>query len=80
METPPGVSQAITILGKEHVSMFGMVNGYVVVLGAMVDHALDSDTDLVLGGAALQQLYDARRRITENNDINVFEIEHRNYA
>ena len=44
-------------------------------MDAVVDHALDSDTDLVLGGSALRQLYDARRRNPGTDDISVFEDE-----
>ena len=73
MLVPPRVNQSIIIDGQEHVALFGMVNGQLVVLDAVVDHALVSSTDLVLGSSALRQIYDARRKIPGTDDIGVFE-------
>ena len=55
--------------------IFGMVNGHLVAFDAVLEASLGSDTELVLGGAALKQLYDARRRVAGNDDVTVSEGE-----
>ena len=50
------------IQGKEHMWIFGKVNGHLVSFDAVLEDSLGGDTELVLGSAALQQLNAVRRK------------------
>jgi len=66
--SPPRASQVAIIHGKEHVWIFGRVNGHLVAFEAVLEDHLGGDTELVLGVSALRQVNAARQRVAGQDE------------
>ena len=65
--SPPQASQVVRMQGRDHVWIFGRVNGHLVAIEAVLDGHLGGATELVLGLSALRQLNAARQK-TEGSE------------
>jgi hypothetical protein len=66
--SPPRASQVAIIHGKEHVWIFGRVNGRLVAFEAVLEDHLGGDTELVLGVSALRQVNAARQKVAGQDE------------